>query len=199
MLNRKLFEQSREDPLTQLGNRRRLREEIEMLRARVERYGHSYSAVLCDVDYFKVYNDHYGHLAGDEVLQKVAQMITDQCRSGDTAYRYGEEEFLVILPEQSLESAIEVADRLRRKIEALQIPHEANDPPGVVTISAGVATVATFLAEAPKSTDDLLGRPTRRSTVPSSQVATASPPTGRRTGREAAVSGGLAACATARS
>jgi hypothetical protein len=111
-------------------------------------------------------------------------------------YRYGEEEFLVILPEQSLESAIEVADRLRRKIEALQIPHEANDPPGVVTISAGVAT---FLAEAPKSTDDLLGRPTRRSTVPSSQVATASPPTGRRTGREAAVSGGVAACATARS
>ena len=154
MLNRKLFEQSREDPLTHLGNRLRLREELEALRARAERYGHSYSAVLCDVDRFKPYNDHYGHLAGDEVLQKVAETVAAQCRSGDTAYRYGGEEFLVILPEQSQESAASIADRLRRAVEDLRIPHEANDPPGVVTISAGVATLP---AEASKSVDDLLG------------------------------------------
>jgi two-component system, cell cycle response regulator len=154
VLNRKLFEQSREDPLTRLGNRLRLREEFEALRGRVERYGHNYSAVLCDVDYFKLYNDHYGHLAGDEVLQKVAETIADHCRSGDTAYRYGGEEFLIILPEQSQESATATADRLRQAVEDMRIPHEANDPPGIVTISAGVATLS---AGANKSADDLLG------------------------------------------
>jgi two-component system chemotaxis response regulator CheY len=152
VLNRKLFEQSREDPLTRLGNRLRLREELEALRGRVERYGHNYSAVLCDVDYFKLYNDHYGHLAGDEVLQKVAETIADHCRSGDTAYRYGGEEFLIILPEQSQEAAA-IAGRLRRAVEDLRIPHEAKDPPGIVTISAGVATLS---AGANKSADDLL-------------------------------------------
>jgi diguanylate cyclase (GGDEF)-like protein len=154
VLNRKLFEQSREDPLTRLGNRLRLREEFEALRGRVERYGHNYSAVLCDVDYFKLYNDHYGHLAGDEVLQKVAEIIADHCRSGDTAYRYGGEEFLIILPEQSQESATAIADRLRRAVEDMRIPHEANDPPGIVTISAGIATLS---AGANKSADVLLG------------------------------------------
>jgi two-component system, cell cycle response regulator len=154
VLNRKLFEQSREDPLTRLGNRLRLREEFEALRGRVERYGHNYSAVLCDVDYFKLYNDHYGHLAGDEVLQKVAETIADHCRSGDTAYRYGGEEFLIILPEQSQESATATADRLRQAVEDMRIPHEANDPPGIVTISAGVATLS---AGANKSADVLLG------------------------------------------
>ena len=152
-LNRQLFEQSREDPLTRLGNRLRLREELDALRGRVERYGHSYSAVLCDVDYFKLYNDNYGHLAGDEVLQKVASTIVAQCRSGDTAYRYGGEEFLAILPEQSLESAAAFADRLRLAVEDLRIPHEANDPPGIVTISAGVAALP---AGESKSADDLL-------------------------------------------
>ena len=152
-LNRKLFEQSREDPLTRLGNRLRLREELDALRGRVERYGHSYSAVLCDVDHFKLYNDRYGHLAGDEVLQKVASTLVALCRSGDTAYRYGGEEFLAILPEQSLESAAAFADRLRLAVEGLRMPHEANDPPGVVTISAGVAALP---AGESKSADDLL-------------------------------------------
>ncbi|HEX2182857.1 MAG TPA: diguanylate cyclase [Rubrobacteraceae bacterium] len=152
-LNRKLFEQSREDPLTRLGNRLRLREELDALLGGAERYGHSYSAVLCDVDYFKLYNDRYGHLAGDEVLQKVASTVIKELRSGDTAYRYGGEEVLIILPEQSLESAAAIADRLRRAVEDLRIPHEAKDPPGVVTISAGVAALP---AGGAKSADDLL-------------------------------------------
>jgi two-component system, cell cycle response regulator len=152
-LNSMLFEQSREDPLTLLGNRLKLREELETLRGRAERYGHSYSAVLCDVDCFKLYNDGYGHLAGDEVLQKIAEIVADHCRSGDTAYRYGGEEFLIILAEQSLESAASIADRLRRAVEGLRIPHEAKSPPGVVTVSAGVATLPAGSA---KSTDALL-------------------------------------------
>ena len=109
--------------------------------------------MLCDVDFFKSYNDHYGHLAGDEVLRKVAKTIADYGRSGDTAYRYGGEEFLVILPEQDLEAATSIADRLRRAVEDLRIPHETKNPPGVVTISAGVATLS---AEDPKSADDVL-------------------------------------------
>ncbi len=152
-LNRQLFEQSRQDPLTHLGNRLRLREELETLRARAERYGHSYSVVLCDVDFFKSYNDCYGHIAGDEALVKVAKEIVGQRRSGDTAYRYGGEEFLIVLPEQPLEATAAAADRLRRSVEALRIPHESKDPPGSLTISAGVAALKPG---DPKSPDDLL-------------------------------------------
>lgn len=142
-LNDRLFEQSREDPLTRLGNRLRLHEDLEVLQARAQRYGHTYSVALCDVDQFKAYNDHYGHLAGDEVLKKVAATIARQRRCGDTAYRYGGEEFLVVLPEQSLEAATAAADRLRKAVEELRIPHEASDPPGIVTVSVGVAAMST--------------------------------------------------------
>ena len=152
-LNRRLFEQSREDPLTGLGNRLRLDEELETLQARVDRYGYSYAVILCDVDFFKSYNDRHGHVAGDEVLKRVAGEIRSQCRSGDTAYRYGGEEFLVVLPEQPIEAAVAVADRLRRSVESLGIPHESKDPAGPVTISAGVAALR---AGDGKSTDDLL-------------------------------------------
>jgi GGDEF domain-containing protein len=100
-LNERLFEESREDPLTRLGNRLRLDEDLEVLQARSRRYGHSYAIALCDVDSFKAYNDHYGHLAGDEGLKKVAWAITRHCGGGDTAYRYGGEEFLIVLPEQT--------------------------------------------------------------------------------------------------
>lgn len=140
-LNRALFATSRRDPLTRLGNRLRLREDLATLSAKAERYGHSYCAILCDIDCFKAYNDHYGHLAGDGVLEKVAGVITRNLRTGDSAYRYGGEEFLVILPEQSLESASIAAERLRRDIEDLAITHEAKTPPGVVTISLGLAVL----------------------------------------------------------
>jgi two-component system cell cycle response regulator len=86
------------------------------------------------------------------VLRKVANTIADHLQSGDAAYRYGGEEFLLILPEQSLESATSITHRLRRAVEALRIPHEKN-PPGVVTISLGVAALA---AGESKSADDLL-------------------------------------------
>ena len=141
-LNRMLFEQSRADPLTSLGNRLRLREDLEVLHGRAKRYGHSYAVVLCDVDHFKAYNDHYGHLAGDDALRRVAEAISSSLRGGDAAYRYGGEEFLMVLPEQDVGVASTIADRLRRTVEALGIPHEANASGGVVTISAGVAILA---------------------------------------------------------
>ena len=137
-LNRMLFEQSRQDPLTSLGNRLRLREDLQVLQSRTERYGHNYAVVLCDVDFFKAYNDRYGHLAGDDVLRRVAATISSGLRTGDTAYRYGGEEFLVVLPEQDVEAAA-ITDRLRRAVEGLGIPHADGGPGGVLTISAGVA------------------------------------------------------------
>jgi len=142
-LNRMLFEQSREDPLTTLGNRLRLREDLEVLRGRAKRYNHSYAMVLCDVDHFKAYNDRYGHLAGDNALQRVAETISACLRGGDTAYRYGGEEFLVVLPEQDARAAAAIAERLRRAVQDLEIPHEANAPQDVVTVSAGVAALST--------------------------------------------------------
>ena len=142
-LNRMLFEQSRQDPLTRLGNRLRLREDLEVLQGRAKRYGHDYAVVLCDVDFFKAYNDHYGHLAGDDALQKVSETISASLRGGDTAYRYGGEEFLIVLPEQTVKMAVGIADRLRRTVEDLGIPHESNHPGNVVTISAGVAAFSS--------------------------------------------------------
>jgi two-component system cell cycle response regulator len=141
-LNRELFAASRRDPLTRLGNRLRLREDLETLSARVERYGHGYCVMLCDIDFFKRYNDTYGHLAGDEVLEKVAGVISENLRRGDMAYRYGGEEFLIILPEQTLGFASSAAERLRRRVEELAIPHEAKTPPGIVTISVGLAALS---------------------------------------------------------
>jgi diguanylate cyclase (GGDEF)-like protein len=140
-LNRQLLAQSRRDPLTQLGNRLRLHEDLEMLAGRVARYGQSYCAALCDIDNFKAYNEQYGHLAGDEALRSVASAIARNSRSGDMIYRYGGERFLLILPEQSPASASIALDRLRRAIESLGIEHATPAAAGVITISAGVAAL----------------------------------------------------------
>lgn len=140
-LNSLLHEQSRQDPLTGLGNRLRLREDLEELRGRVERYGHGYCAVLCDVDLFKPYNDRYGHSAGDEALRRIADTVSGHCRSGDLAYRYGGEELLVLLPEQTLEYGRAFAERLRVSVEELRIAHE-DGPAGILTISAGIAVLS---------------------------------------------------------
>ncbi|MDP9486735.1 MAG: sensor domain-containing diguanylate cyclase [Actinomycetota bacterium] len=152
-MRRSLFEQAREDPLTRLGNRRRLQEDLGAIRARVERYGHAYSALFLDVDLFKGYNDRYGHSAGDEVLRRVTGRISDNLRAGDTAYRYGGEEFLVLLPDQGPKEAALVAERMRRAVEDLGIVHEKS-PYGVVTVSVGVARLPS--GEPETSSEELL-------------------------------------------
>lgn len=141
-LNTKLADQARTDPLTGLGNRLRMEEDLAVLEDRKERYGQAYCAILCDIDFFKPYNDTYGHQAGDEVLRRVAGAIKSHCRRSDVAYRYGGEEFLVILPEQSRKSGIVMAKRLRRAIEELDIPHRGGNPLEVVTISAGLSEIS---------------------------------------------------------
>lgn len=135
------FEAARTDPLTHFGNRLRLHEDLEALLGRAQRYGHSYCAALCDVDYFKAYNDRYGHLAGDEALRAIADAIRSQLRSGDRVYRYGGEEFLVILPEQTAEGAAAAMDRVRAAVEALRLEHLGRPDPPIVTLSAGIAAL----------------------------------------------------------
>ncbi|MCC6178250.1 MAG: diguanylate cyclase [Chloroflexi bacterium] len=137
--NRELYETARTDALTRVGNRLRLEEDLRALQARADRYGHRYCLALCDLDRFKEYNDRYGHPSGDAALREIASLFVRQCRSGDSIYRYGGEEFIVIMPELSLAEAGGVLDRVRSAVHAAAIPHASNGQHGIVTVSAGVA------------------------------------------------------------
>jgi diguanylate cyclase (GGDEF)-like protein len=141
-LNSQLFRQARIDGLTQVGNRLKMREDLDVILARVAEQGESFCAVMCDVDHFKLYNDEYGHLQGDEVLKRVARTLVQGCRPNDEVYRYRGEEFLLVMPEQSVETACAIAERHRARIEQLAIPIIASLGT-FVTISAGVAAIST--------------------------------------------------------
>jgi two-component system chemotaxis response regulator CheY len=140
VFNANLTEMAHRDALTGLRNRRALQEDLDLLEARVVRYGHRYCMALLDVDHFKSYNDTYGHPAGDRTLQAVASELLRQARAGDTIYRYGGEEFLCIFPEQSLASGTVAVERMRAGVEALAIPHTGT-PRGLITVSAGMAVL----------------------------------------------------------
>jgi diguanylate cyclase (GGDEF)-like protein len=160
-LNHELAAIARRDPLTGLRNRRALDEDLGLLEARVLRYGHRYCMALLDVDYFKSYNDTYGHQAGDEILQIVAAQLNLQSRGGDSFYRYGGEEFLCIFPEQSLATGTLAVERMRSGLTRLAIPHDGT-PLGVLTFSAGMAMLdpmhARSASEVLKEADDALYR-----------------------------------------
>jgi diguanylate cyclase (GGDEF)-like protein len=138
--NRKLREEARTDALTKLGNRRRLREDLETLNARALRYGYTYALAMCDIDFFKRYNDRYGHTAGDEVLRQVAATLAAECRSGDAVYRYGGEEFVIVMPQQTIQGANIGMERIRSAIQNLALEHVDSEI-GVVTISGGIAAL----------------------------------------------------------
>jgi diguanylate cyclase (GGDEF)-like protein len=123
------------DPLTQLANRGHLFMLLRTELARARRYARPISIVMLDVDYFKRFNDVYGHLAGDRALRGVADVMRRMCRTSDTAGRYGGEEFVLVLPETPIEGGVALAEKLRLEIEAtVEVPAGA-DPLG---ISAGV-------------------------------------------------------------
>jgi two-component system, cell cycle response regulator len=130
------FNVARIDALTHVSNRLSLDEELRNIWSRVKRYGHRYSLAIGDLDGFKDYNDAFGHLAGDGVLQRVARTIRDELREGDGLYRYGGDEFVVLLPEQSLTEAARAMERVRAAVEHLAIPLRRV---GIVTASFGVA------------------------------------------------------------
>jgi diguanylate cyclase (GGDEF)-like protein len=152
VLNQELTAISLRDPLTGLGNRMAIDEDLDQLEARVVRYGHRYCLALLDVDCFKSYNDTYGHQAGDQALQAVAAQLKGEAREGDAVYRYGGEEFLCIFPEQFLATAAVAAERMRSGLEQSAIPH-AESPLGVLTLSAGLAMLDPGRA---RSVDDVL-------------------------------------------
>ncbi len=136
-VHHQLEETSRLDPLTGAGNRTRLREDLRSARARMDRLGHSHGLVAIDLDYFKRVNDEFGHLAGDTVLKTVVAVIKDTIRAEDAVYRFGGEEFLVLLRLSTLEDLATAAERLRRAVLDARIAHAANGQKNIVTISLG--------------------------------------------------------------
>lgn len=140
-LNAELLERSLTDQLTGVGNRRHMDEEISHTHARAVRMGRTYGVALFDVDHFKLYNDHYGHLEGDQALRRVADTINHTSRAGESAFRYGGEEFLLLIPDCRPADAVYVtADRIRQAVARLGIAHESRpSEPLVVTVSVGVA------------------------------------------------------------
>ena len=129
------------DGLTGIANRRRLDDFLQKECLRSARDGTPLSMILIDIDFFKPYNDHYGHLAGDECLRKVAQGLDEVVqRASDLIARYGGEEFAVVLPSTDLNGAVRMASELGEKIRSLGIPHEHSQASDIITISMGVVS-----------------------------------------------------------
>ena len=140
-LNQKLAKIARIDSLTQVSNRRNFDEQIDVEWRRMRRMQAPLSLILCDIDFFKRYNDLYGHPAGDECLKKVATaMLKNIRRSGDLLARYGGEEFVAILPDTDAKGSFFVAESMRQAILDLALPHEGSEISNFLTLSLGVIT-----------------------------------------------------------
>jgi diguanylate cyclase (GGDEF)-like protein len=136
-LQSKLREQAIRDPLTNLFNRRYLEETLDRELARASREAYSICLLMIDLDHFKRINDSYGHEAGDCVLKAYAETLSHECRRGDFACRYGGEEFVVVMPNISPETAYGRAEALRNTLNALHIPYGCHSLS--MTISMGIA------------------------------------------------------------
>ena len=149
--NQQLEALSNTDGLTGIGNRRSFDCRLAQEWTRAQRAGTSLALVMLDVDLFKHYNDHYGHLAGDRCLQSLARVLPPAARRvGDLVARYGGEEFVVLLPETSAQDALEIARHIQQNVWSLALPH-AGTAPGVVTISLGVASLVPSPRYLPES------------------------------------------------
>src|SRR5215471_3845135 len=124
------FTEVRTDPLTGVSNRRALDETLESMFAMMHRYEQPFSLVIVDIDCFKQINDEQGHLYGDRMLKSVARLLDDNVRDTDMVTRYGGEEFVIVMPQTTLDGATVFAERLRRRVET-QLP---------LTVSGGVAS-----------------------------------------------------------
>ena len=136
-LQTKLREQAIRDPLTNLFNRRYLEETLERELARAGRENYSVCVMMIDLDHFKRVNDTYGHEAGDEVLKALAMTLSEECRRGDFACRFGGEEFVVVMPNINLTTAYERAESMRQSLNSLHVPYGQYKL--TITISMGIA------------------------------------------------------------
>ncbi len=135
-----IHEQAHTDPVTQIANRRYFDNIFKTEWKRAARDGKHISLLMIDVDHFKRYNDQHGHHAGDQCLQIIAQCIKAVARrASDVVARHGGEEFVILLPDTSLEDACLLAERLRKNVEEQRIPHSDGALPRIVTISIGVS------------------------------------------------------------
>jgi len=139
-LNDELQTLSTEDHLMKIGNRRSMEVDLGHTHASAIRYELPYTVLLMDIDFFKLYNDHYGHPAGDEALKSVATVLKENIRGSDRLYRYGGEELLLILPNTNVAQAEKVARKLLSSLVKYSIPHEKSIHK-VLTISCGGACV----------------------------------------------------------
>jgi diguanylate cyclase (GGDEF)-like protein len=159
-LNNKLEALSRTDGLTGLYNRRYFDERMTKEWNRSMRSGNALSCILVDIDYFKQYNDCYGHLIGDECLRVVAALLLDVFRrAGDLVARYGGEEFIVIMPSSTVEDAEKAVLQLQKALEKEKIAHKRSRVSDYLTVSAGLVnavpvqgdTIASFISKADRA------------------------------------------------
>ncbi|MNF41490.1 Phytochrome-like protein cph2 [compost metagenome] len=142
-LQKQLEEYSYQDGLTGVANRRMFDSMLEVEWASAQRTGEPLSLILLDIDYFKQYNDHYGHIQGDDCLKSVGQALKNAAiRPRDFVARFGGEEFVLILPATDEPAARQVAERCRKLIRERCIPHEKSAIASLLTISLGVGTIS---------------------------------------------------------
>jgi diguanylate cyclase (GGDEF)-like protein len=140
--NKKLKEMSDKDFLTNIANKRKLDRMTYMYWNSLKKLSGSLSIMIADIDFFKQYNDHYGHVKGDSCLVRVATAINEVAEKNlGVVGRYGGEEFFVILPNRSFDEALVIGEEIRKKVEEESIPNKALGEDKFVTISAGVATI----------------------------------------------------------
>jgi diguanylate cyclase (GGDEF)-like protein len=142
------------DGLTELWNRRYFDRRLQAEVSLAARSGHAFSCILCDIDHFKSLNDRYGHSFGDFALRQVARVLRDGCRQEDVVCRYGGEEFAILLPNTPITGAMEMAERLRSAVEALELVWQEN--PVHITCSIGVAQASSVEANVIEMADQAL-------------------------------------------
>ena len=148
--NKKLEQLVNIDGLTELANRRCFDEYLEQEWQRLAREKQPLSLIMCDIDFFKNYNDTYGHIVGDDCLRKVSHLIKHSVRRpADLVARYGGEEFVLVLPNTELEGAIEITETIRDELANLQILHEDSTVSEFVTLSMGVTSLIPILGSEP--------------------------------------------------